>query len=301
VSTGGAAAATGGTVSGGTNAGGTALGGASGGGTSAGGSASGGANAGASSQGGSAAGGSSGATGGGGAAQGGSAGGAAAGAAGCPPTASFCSGFEDATLPTGAVFKLNGDPATLWTASFEIDTTVHNSGKSSLRVKTNSESTTGAYKMLSVPSGGAVFWVRMYIRSDVDLGQINHDVYAQVALVDDPNDGNHIELADDVGLSLHVDDSNIRWPTGYGRLSGGGTAPFTLPKDTWHCIELSINGQARVQKLYVNGTEQISATDFPTSAEAYKVFKFGYNALHGTIRKTWYDDVVVAPARVGCL
>ncbi len=81
-----------------------------------------------------------------------------------------------------------------------------------------------------------------------------------------PNDGNHIEFADDVGLSLHVDDSNIRWPTGFGRLSGGSTMPYTLPKDTWHCIELSIDGQTRVQKLYVNRNELINATGFPAAA-----------------------------------
>jgi len=140
----------------------------------------------------------------------------------------------------------------------------------------------------------------MYMRSDQDLGVIDHNVFGQAASTDDPNDGNHLEFAEDVGLSLHFDDSNIRWPTGYGRISGA-TMPFSLPKDTWHCVELSIDGQARVQKFYANKTEQISASDFPAAMQPFKVFKFGYNALHGTVRNTWYDDVVVAPTRVGCM
>lgn len=77
--------------------------------------------------------------------------------------------------------------------------------------------------------------------------------------------------------------------------------PFTLPKDTWHCIELSFDGQARVQTLSINGSQKINATNYPAMTQAFKTFKFGYNALHGTVRKTWYDDVAVGPTAIGCL
>jgi hypothetical protein len=192
---------------------------------------------------------------------------------------------------------LNGNPATPWTDYFAVDTTVKNSGNSSLRTK----SEINGYRMLAVPSGGATFWVRLYIRSDEDLGEMDHNVFAQAAKNDDPNDGEHMEFAEDVGLSLHFDDGNIRWPDGFGRLDGGGTMPYALPKDTWHCLEFLFDGQGRIHQMYVAGALLIDAQAFPANAQAWSHFKFGYNALHGTVRNTWYDDVAVAPERVGCL
>ena len=55
-----------------------------------------------------------------------------------------------------------------------------------------------------------------------------------------------------------------------------------------------------MQQLYVNDGQLIDATDYPEGTLAFTTFKFGYNALHGTTRNTWYDDVAVAPARIGC-
>lgn len=217
----------------------------------------------------------------------------------CPPGTTFCSGFEDSSLPEGAVFKLNGDPSTPWTEYFEVDATTRNSGASALRVKPVSE-VSAAYKMLSVPSGGANFWVRLYVRSDVELGSSEHNVFGQASGSDEPNDGISVEFAEDVGLSFNSQDV-VRWPDGYGRLDGGGTMPFTLPKDEWHCIELHFDGSARVQALYIEGEQMIDAPDYPAATKAFARFKFGYNALHFTERTVWYDDVAVGPTRPGCL
>jgi hypothetical protein len=326
---GGQVGAGGSTANGGAPSGGSSNGGSSNGGSSNGGSGQGGApNAGGSSNGGSSNGGGSnggssnatggrsqgGATAGGTTANGGSASGGAAGtaggaqggsgnaggaAAGCPANATWCSSFEEDKLPTGAVYKLNGDPATPWTHDFEVDSTVSKVGRSSLLVK-NVSTASGAYKMLAVNSGGSAFWVRFYLRSDVELGASAHNVYAQAAGSDDPNDANSVEFAEDVGLAFNSHD-DVRWPSGYGRTSGGGVKPFTLPKDTWHCIEISFDGPGKQQKLFINGTQQIDATSFPATAYTFKTFRFGYNSLNGTARKLWYDDVVVAPARVNCL
>ncbi|HEU5074149.1 MAG TPA: hypothetical protein VFU02_08250, partial [Polyangiaceae bacterium] len=218
---------------------------------------------------------------------------------GCPDAATFCSGFDENALPEGAVYKLNGDPATPWTSDFEVDTTIFNTAPSSLRVRPNTEGS-GAYKMLAVPAPGAAFWVRFYIRSDVDLGHADHNVYAAAAASDNPNESTYIEFAEDVGLAFNSHDV-VRWPEGFGRLEAGGTNPFTLPKDAWHCIEISYDGAARVQQLYIEGTLQIDAQSYPDGTNAFTTFKFGYNSLHGTTRSTWYDDVVVAPSRINCL
>ena len=70
----------------------------------------------------------------------------------------------------------------------------------------------------------------------------------------------------------------------------------------WHCIEINYDSATREQKLFINGTPQIDATDYPkTVADSVKIFKFGFNKLHGPARKVWFDDVAVGPTRAGCL
>ena len=238
-----------------------------------------------------------------GAAGSGVAGGPAGGAgSACPADATFCSGFETSALPTGAVYKVNAAPGE-WSRDFEVDTTVFHGGKSSLRAKSGSETGTSgsAYRMLAVPAPTGAFWVRFYIQqTELDLGGADHNVFASASISDEPN-GASIEFAEDVGIAFNTSDA-VRWPTGFGRLTAGGTKPYTLPKGMWHCIEISFDGQARQQQLFINGMQQIDAKDYPAaSIGTLKNFKFGFNQLHGPARKVWYDDVVVAPTRIKCL
>ena len=235
------------------------------------------------------------------------AGGAAGGSTGgggvpCPADATFCSGFEENKLPTGAVYKFNAAPGE-WTRDFEVDTTLFKSGKSSLRVKAGSGDTgaSGAYQMLAVPAPSGKFWVRLYIQqTELDIGESDHNVYGGAASTDEPNSPGMIEFAEDVGVSFNTSD-DVRWPAGFGRINGT-PMPFKLPKGMWHCIEINYDSATRAQKLYVNGTLQIDATDYPkTVAAPVNIFKFGFNKLHGPPRKIWFDDVAVGPTRAGCL
>lgn len=240
----------------------------------------------------------------GGSAGAGAAGAPATGGVACPADATFCSGFEVTTLPTGAVYKVNAAPGE-WTRDFEVDTTVFRGGKSSLRVKSGSETGTSgsAYRMLAVPAPSGAFWVRFYIQqTEMDLGGAEHNVFASASASDEPN-GASIEFAEDVGIAFNTSDA-VRWPEGFGRLTSGGTKPYSLPKGMWHCIEISFNSQTREQQLFINGTQQIDAKDYPVASAVsggIKNFKFGFNQLHGPARKIWYDDVAVAPTRIKCL
>ncbi len=229
-------------------------------------------------------------------------GGSSGGGVLCPADATFCSGFEDSALPTGAVYKFNAAPGE-WTRDFEVDTTLFHGGKSSLRVKAGSADTgaSGAYQMLAVPAPTGTFWARVYIQqTELDIGESDHNVFGGAASTDEPNSPGMIEFAEDVGVAFNTSDA-VRWPMGYGRINGA-TMPYKLPKGMWHCIELNFNSETRAQKLYVNGTLQIDATDYPaTVAAPIKIFKFGFNKLHGPARKVWFDDVAVGPTRAGCL
>ena len=247
-----------------------------------------------------------------GGAAGGSAGAGVAGSAGsgtggsssggvlCPADATFCSGFEENALPPKAVYKFNAAPGE-WTRDFEVDSTVFRGGKSSLRVKSGETGASGAYQMLAVPAPMATFWVRLYVQqSEVDIGDLKHNVFGGAASTDEPNSPGMIELAEDVGLAFNTSD-DVRWPTGHGRINGT-PMPFKLAKGMWHCIEINYDSATRAQKLFVNGTQQIDATDYPkTVTEPVKVFKFGFNGLNGPPRKLWFDDVAVGPTRAGCL
>jgi len=233
-----------------------------------------------------------------GTASGGASGGGATGTAGCPSPAMFCSGFEDAAQPPGTTYKVNAAPGD-WTRDFAIDTMVKHSGNSSLRVKSGADSGTSGsqYRMLAVPVTGTAFWARFWIRSDMDLGG-EHNPFAMASPDDSPDKNNSVEFAEDVGIAFNTND-DVRWPDGYGRLMNGSTKPYVLPKDTWHCIELSFDSAQRVQQLYVAGKQLINATNYPSMALTEKTFKFGFWTIHGPDRHMWYDDLAVAATRIG--
>jgi hypothetical protein len=201
-------------------------------------------------------------------------------------------------MPPTAVYKVNAAPGE-WTRDFAIDTTVKHAGASSLRVKKTTEAgaSGSAYRMLAVPAPMNAFWVRFWVRSDTDMGG-DHNAFAIASDTDDPNGSANVEFAEDVGIAFNASD-DVRWPTGYGRLTSGGTKPYVLPKETWYCVEVSYDGTSRVQQLFVNGAQLINATSYPTAAKAFKNFKFGFQSFHGPDRVMWYDDVAVAPARIG--
>jgi len=223
-------------------------------------------------------------------------------ASACPTNATFCSGFETAGQPAGSVYMVNAAPGD-WSRDFAIDTTQHHAGNSSLLVKNSGAtgSSGSAYRMLAVPATASAFWARFWVESDVAMGSVDHNAFAGGSIGSGPNDL-MIEFAEDVGIAFNTSDSD-QWPTGYGRLSGGGTNPYTIPAMTWKCVEISYDGTNRVQQLYIGGTQLINATGYPGSVEALTTFKFGFDAYHGPARQMWYDDVAVTPTRIpggGC-
>jgi hypothetical protein len=227
-------------------------------------------------------------------------GGAGAGGASsdCPPAATFCSGFETDGLPMGAIYMVNAAPGD-WSRDFAVDTTQHHAGNSSLLVKNQSASGSSgsAYRMLAVPATAGKFWVRFWIRSDMPIGGTDHNAFAGGSIGSGPNDL-MIEFAEDVGIAFNTSDSD-QWPKGFGRTSSGGTMPYTLPAATWECVEISYDGTGREQQLFINNVQLIDAMSYPASSQALTYFKFGFDAYHGPARQVWFDDVAVAPSRIG--
>ncbi|WP_437605804.1 hypothetical protein WMF20_32655 [Sorangium sp. So ce834] len=177
----------------------------------------------------------------------------------------------------------------------EIDASIVHAGARSLHVKPGG----GGYdwRMLSVPAPGPTFWVRLYVRSSVDLGQSDHNAYFQAMTgTGEPNEGDNVEVAEQycqIVLNLHDD---VVLPMGGDFRCGSGGA--SLPKDQWHCMEAYFDGTKGDVQIYANGTKIIDKTGWKKLD--FKTFSFGYLGFHGPARSMWYDDVAVAPERIGC-
>ncbi len=219
--------------------------------------------------------------------------------AGCPANATFCSGFEEASgPPTNAPVGT----ATLqaYTGTFTdlmaLDTSVVHSGKQSLRILKGASMS--AYRMLSVPIPGSSFWVRAYMRSDDTFGNMTavHNAFFQAQMTPDPNSGGQIQFAEQwCQVLLNANDK--LYPDG---LSSCSTTGPTLSANTWHCVEAFFDGANGTVQVYGDGTKMIDAQNWSYAKETYGTFEFGFHLYSGPDRNLWYDDVVVAPSRIGC-
>ncbi|WP_437522290.1 hypothetical protein WME79_31155 [Sorangium sp. So ce726] len=176
-----------------------------------------------------------------------------------------------------------------------IDTSVFHAGSRALRV--NPGGSGYDWRMLSVPAPGSKFWVRLYVRSSVDIGQAEHNAYFQAMTGSgEPNEGHNVEVAEQycqIVLNLH--DAVVLSTGGATQCGSGGVK---LPKDQWHCMEAYFDGTKGDVQVYAGGTKIIDKTGWDKLD--YKSFSFGYLGFHGPARTMWYDDVAVAPERIGC-
>ncbi|XYH94119.1 hypothetical protein ACMHYB_40660 [Sorangium sp. So ce1128] len=177
----------------------------------------------------------------------------------------------------------------------EIDASIFHGGAHSLHVKPGGSGYD--WRMLSVPAPGPKFWARLYVRSSVDIGQAEHNAYFQAMTGNgDPNEGHNVEVAEQycqIVLNLH--DVVVLSEGGETRCGSGGTL---LPKDQWHCMEAYFDGTQGDVQVYANGTKIIDKAGWDKLD--FKTFSFGYLGFHGPARSMWYDDVAVAPERIGC-
>ena len=141
------------------------------------------------------------------------------------------------------------------------------------------------------------FWARFWFRSDADIAA-EHNPFAMACPNDEADKTGCVEFAEDVGTSFNTNDVVI-WPAGYGRLTTGGTNPYVLAKNTWYCVEISFDATNRIQQLYVNNALLINGSNYPATQLTFRNFKFGFWSIHGPNRQVWYDDVAVAPTRIG--
>jgi hypothetical protein len=233
----------------------------------------------------------------GGAAGSGSAGAAGAGTAGagggaaggCPSGAIWCADFEEASgPPTGATLAIP-DESGPFEMFFKLDTTSPHAGKQSLKL-----TSTGPFHfwMLAVPVP-TTFWVRLYMKSDVDIGQDGHNAFFNAMT----NANYHmstttVEVAEQFGCVL-LNKSDTLFPTG-----NTCTTNKALAKDVWHCMEAQFDGATGNVQVFADKNQLLDAQGFAKAT--FTSFDFGFGAYHEPGRSIWYDDIAIATTRVGC-
>jgi hypothetical protein len=212
----------------------------------------------------------------------------------CPPAASFCSGFEGLNLPADASY-VSQRGAFAPGESMVLDSGQSFSGEQSLLVPTDAGMGFD-YRMLSVAIPGNDFWVRLYVRTDVEFGDRNDDVFLLASVLADGFIGDRAmqlsEQFDQVVLNKN------------GRLHGAlqenpsdADVGVRLAADEWHCLEAFFGGTSGDVNVLAAGQPIITAVAW--QPDTYQTFRFGYQR-YNTPRNVWIDDVAVATERIGC-
>lgn len=204
----------------------------------------------------------------------------------CPAGASFCSGFESGAFPEGTLSHAVGPGSD---GAFVFDTANAFAGTTSLSIPA-----TGSggffYRALAVPVPGQDFWVRLYMNLSTPLGDNSHDsVFGASSgpITADVNNEALVELSEQFNeILLNTDDALFN-----------PTANNTLPANQWLCMEAHYNGGSGDVQIFADGQELINAPGYRPLT--YQSFRIGYMRYNDD-RTVRYDDVVVAPARVGC-
>ena len=216
----------------------------------------------------------------------------------CPPGAIFCADFEEASgTPAGnpvgtATFQdPNESGATFGSGVMELDS--GNSpfdGKQSLRIDPSSGVSVRTLAV-AVP---ATFWVRLYIKSDLAIGQPDRNSFFGAGTNPIYSIGNYVELSEQYGCVL-LNKSGMLYPT--GTTCGTNSA---LSANSWHCMTAEFDGTTGNVKVYSGTTQIINAAAWAPAIEAFNSFSFGYFAYNPNGATVWYDDVVISASPLSC-
>jgi hypothetical protein len=216
----------------------------------------------------------------------------------CPPGAIFCADFEEASgvpasNPVGtATFQdPNESGATFGSGVMDLD--AGNSpfdGKQSLRINPSSGVSVRTLAV-AVP---ATFWVRLYIKSDMAIGQPDRNSFFGAGTDPIYSIGNYVELSEQYGCVL-LNKSGMLYPTGTTCGTNGA-----LSANSWHCMTAEFDGTTGNVHVYSGTTQIINAAAWAPAVEAFNSFSFGYFAYNPNGATVWYDDVVISASPLSC-
>jgi hypothetical protein len=146
----------------------------------------------------------------------------------------------------------------------------------------------------------------VYIRQDIDTSTVmSHDAFfGATSGGGDANSGTTVRVGE------HYCQLDINWLPLDSEILSDTTGPdggagnyvcsggIAFKANTWYCVETFFDGPNSTVHVYVDGADTTLVTT-TWGPNAFNAFKFGYE-LNGTLRNVWYDDIVLAPQRVGC-
>jgi len=206
----------------------------------------------------------------------------------CPAGAFFCTGFENG-FPAGTANVLGGSEIP---NPFALDTTEKNGGAQSYFLPAGPNQSF-LYRVLSIPVATQQFWVRMFFRTDVAFGSstVHESLFGPStgALTQNNNNETRIELSEQFGYML----INVKDATSEPLVRRQLTA------NAWHCIEARYDGDAGEVEIFADEVQFINEQS-PRFQLDFQTFRLGYMKFNGTTRAVRFDDVVLAPDRIGC-
>lgn len=223
----------------------------------------------------------------------------------CPSDA-FCDGFEDQLGPTPAGDWSLRFPNCQGSGTAVVDTATAHGGSRSIRV----DGRAGYCNHVFVATDrgvGATTYARFYVRHTTALP----DAHVTFLAMRDTADG---------GRDLRMGGQNraLQW----NRESDDATLPeqspvgvaqsVPLPVDRWTCVEFGVTGSEL--RTWVDGSEVpgLHADTTPTPdvdsqwlrrgtwRPALADFRLGWESYGNGDDTLWFDDVVLAPSRIGC-
>jgi hypothetical protein len=217
----------------------------------------------------------------------------------CPAGAIFCADFEEASgVPTNrpvgtATFVDPTEPAATFDGAngvMALDTTAPYDGRQSLKVTPASAAAVRALAV-AVPS---TFWVRLYIKSDQMIGQMNENGFFGAGTSPTFATGNYVELSEDFNC-LFLNKGGTLFPTSQ---SCGLNA--ALSANAWHCLVAAFDGATGNLMVYSGPTQIINASAWAPAHEAFNTFELGTFVDNPNGATVWYDDVVISASPLSC-
>ena len=218
----------------------------------------------------------------------------------CPSGAIFCADFEEASGPpasapvgTATLEDPNEPGATFGGAKAVMDLDAADGpfdGQQSLRIDPASAVSVRTL-VVAVP---ATFWVRLYIKSDMAIGQPNHNSFFGAGTDPVYSTGNYVEFSEQNGCVL-LNKSGMLYPT--GTTCGVDSA---LSANSWHCLTAEFDGTTGNVDVFSGATQIINASAWAPATEAFNSFSFGYFAFNPNGATVWYDDVVISASPLSC-
>jgi hypothetical protein len=223
------------------------------------------------------------------------------------PSGAFCDGFENQAGPT---------PAGDWSVTFPncqgagtavVDTATAHEGTRSIRVDGRAGYCNHVFVGTSRGVGGAALYARFYVRHTTALPE-PHVTF--LAMRDTADGGRDLRMGgQNRALQWNRESDDATLPE---QSPAGVAQSLPLPVGQWTCVEFGITGSEL--RTWVNGSEiaglHVDGTPTPDIDSQWlrrgpwrpapADFRLGWESYGNGDDTLWFDDVALAPARVGC-